>query len=152
MVQHGQLRRVIASNEEGITAMGAHDRSKNDNEQRKGASHDGIDRRDFLNCMAWAGTWLLWTSAAESHIPSFCDTHSPAKAGSEAQEQMTLSQWESLPDERVLTLRAEKGLWQLRIRRIYVYASPAFWRHGWDGEVFGFPGPRARLPSDRFGA
>jgi hypothetical protein len=41
--------------------MGAHDRSRNDNEERKGASHDGIDRRDFLNCMAWAGTGLLWT-------------------------------------------------------------------------------------------
>ena len=25
--------------------------------------HDGIDRRGFLNCMAWAGTGLLWTMA-----------------------------------------------------------------------------------------
>jgi predicted phosphodiesterase len=24
-------------------------------------SHDGIDRRNFLSCMAWAGTGLLWT-------------------------------------------------------------------------------------------
>src|SRR5438045_5224470 len=23
--------------------------------------HDGIDRRGFLECMAWAGTGLLWT-------------------------------------------------------------------------------------------
>src|SRR5881227_4165998 len=23
--------------------------------------HDGIDRRGFLKCMAWAGTGLLWT-------------------------------------------------------------------------------------------
>jgi Icc protein len=23
--------------------------------------HDGIDRRGFLQCMAWAGTGLLWT-------------------------------------------------------------------------------------------
>src|SRR5437660_12646706 len=23
--------------------------------------HDGIDRRRFLHCMAWAGTGLLWT-------------------------------------------------------------------------------------------
>jgi len=23
--------------------------------------HDGIDRRGFLHCMAWAGTGLLWT-------------------------------------------------------------------------------------------
>jgi 3',5'-cyclic-AMP phosphodiesterase len=26
-------------------------------------SHDGIDRRNFLSCMAWAGTGLLWTMA-----------------------------------------------------------------------------------------
>ena len=24
---------------------------------------DGIDRRNFLSCMAWAGTGLLWTIA-----------------------------------------------------------------------------------------
>src|ERR1044071_873109 len=24
-------------------------------------AHDGIDRRGFLQCMAWAGTGLLWT-------------------------------------------------------------------------------------------
>ena len=23
--------------------------------------HDGIDRRGFLKCMAWAGTGVLWT-------------------------------------------------------------------------------------------
>ena len=27
------------------------------------AVNDGIDRRSFLNCMAWAGTGLLWTMA-----------------------------------------------------------------------------------------
>jgi hypothetical protein len=27
------------------------------------ASNDGIDRRNFLSCMAWAGTGLLWTMA-----------------------------------------------------------------------------------------
>jgi len=26
-------------------------------------AHDGIDRRNFLSCMAWAGTGLLWTMA-----------------------------------------------------------------------------------------
>jgi len=35
-------------------------------------SKDGLDRRGFLKCMAWAGTGLLWTIAAEgiptSHI------------------------------------------------------------------------------------
>src|ERR1700761_7114380 len=29
----------------------------------KEASPDGIDRRGFLTCMAWAGTGLLWTVA-----------------------------------------------------------------------------------------
>ncbi|MBV9147491.1 MAG: hypothetical protein JO065_16375, partial [Acidobacteria bacterium] len=35
-------------------------------------STDGLDRRGFLKCMAWAGTGLLWTVTAEgiptSHI------------------------------------------------------------------------------------
>ncbi len=26
-------------------------------------NHDGIDRRGFLECMAWAGTGVLWTVA-----------------------------------------------------------------------------------------
>jgi len=24
-------------------------------------AHDGVDRRGFLKCMAWAGTGMLWT-------------------------------------------------------------------------------------------
>src|SRR6202163_1938610 len=40
--------------------MGAQDRSRNNNEEIKCVSRDGIDRRDFLNCMGWAGTGLLW--------------------------------------------------------------------------------------------
>jgi len=31
--------------------------------QQSAAGSDGIDRRNFLNCMAWAGTGLLWTMA-----------------------------------------------------------------------------------------
>jgi 3',5'-cyclic-AMP phosphodiesterase len=31
--------------------------------QPNSAAHDGIDRRNFLSCMAWAGTGLLWTMA-----------------------------------------------------------------------------------------
>ncbi len=27
------------------------------------ASQDGVDRRGFLKCMAWAGTGVLWTMA-----------------------------------------------------------------------------------------
>src|SRR5512146_2698176 len=30
-------------------------------EQQTQTSNDGIDRRNFLGCMAWAGTGLLWT-------------------------------------------------------------------------------------------
>src|ERR1700728_1677485 len=26
-------------------------------------AHDGVDRRGFLKCMAWAGTGMLWTVA-----------------------------------------------------------------------------------------
>ena len=32
-------------------------------EQPRVVSGDGIDRRNFLSCMAWAGTGLLWTMA-----------------------------------------------------------------------------------------
>src|SRR5580658_2141551 len=28
----------------------------------KNHSHDGIDRRGFLKCMAWAGAGLIWAS------------------------------------------------------------------------------------------
>src|ERR1700734_3360201 len=32
-------------------------------ENQEQPSSDGIDRRNFLGCMAWAGTGLLWTMA-----------------------------------------------------------------------------------------
>ena len=41
--------------------MSAQDRSRNNNGEIKCVSRDGIDRRDFLNCMEWAGTGLLWS-------------------------------------------------------------------------------------------
>ena len=41
--------------------MGRHDRTDGDRDERKHPLRDGIDRRDFLNCMTWAGTGLLWT-------------------------------------------------------------------------------------------
>src|SRR5579864_1749256 len=31
--------------------------------EKAGTMTDGIDRRNFLSCMAWAGTGLLWTMA-----------------------------------------------------------------------------------------
>jgi 3',5'-cyclic AMP phosphodiesterase CpdA len=32
-------------------------------EEQQGADRDGVDRRGFLRCMAWAGTGLVWTAA-----------------------------------------------------------------------------------------
>ena len=43
---------------------------------------DGIDRRNFLSCMAWAGTGLLWTVAGG--VPTsqaFCSYWSVGTAG-----------------------------------------------------------------------
>ena len=37
--------------------------SANDSTQPGSVAGDGIDRRNFLSCMAWAGTGLLWTMA-----------------------------------------------------------------------------------------
>ena len=36
---------------------------QNEATQAEIVSADGIDRRGFLNCMAWAGTGLVWTFA-----------------------------------------------------------------------------------------
>ena len=33
------------------------------NEMNNESANDGVNRRDFLECMAWAGTGLLWTLA-----------------------------------------------------------------------------------------
>lgn len=44
--------------------MGKQNKRVPDEEQPKRISRDGIDRREFLNCMAWAGTGLLWTVAS----------------------------------------------------------------------------------------
>ena len=63
--------------------MRAPDKGGNDGEQRELGFHGGIDRRDFLGCMAWAGTGLLWTFAGG--VPTsrvFASTPTPAEAGS----------------------------------------------------------------------
>ncbi len=54
-------------------------------QQREIAPKDGIDRRNFLNCMAWAGTGLLWTMAGG--VPTskmFATTAKAAGAGAHA--------------------------------------------------------------------
>src|ERR1700722_16772385 len=43
------------------------------------SSGDGIDRRNFLGCMAWAGTGLLWTMAGG--VPTSRLLAQAAKAG-----------------------------------------------------------------------
>src|ERR1700682_1210946 len=43
------------------TTPGSSDRLSDGPSDRR--STDGIDRRNFLSCMAWAGTGLLWTMA-----------------------------------------------------------------------------------------
>ena len=64
--------------------MGVVDRrSTKDSEEPQSASHDGIDRRDFLSCMQWAGTGLLWTVVGG--VPAsrlLAQEHSPATTGS----------------------------------------------------------------------
>jgi len=63
--------------------MAANDRNRGDSIGRQNVSYDDIDRRDFLNCMTWAGTGLLWTFAGG--VPTsraFAGTPDPADAGS----------------------------------------------------------------------
>jgi 3',5'-cyclic AMP phosphodiesterase CpdA len=61
--------------------MRANDGSEND--AAAAVSGDGIDRRGFLECMAWAGTGLLWTIAG-GIASSRAFAQSPADAGSGA--------------------------------------------------------------------
>jgi len=54
-------------------------------EEETPKSNDGIDRRNFLECMAWAGTGLLWTMAGG--VPSSTLLAQAAKTGaSKAQD------------------------------------------------------------------
>jgi 3',5'-cyclic-AMP phosphodiesterase len=41
--------------------MQTHFRTQHPDRIQDDQSHDGVDRRGFLECMAWAGTALLWT-------------------------------------------------------------------------------------------
>jgi 3',5'-cyclic-AMP phosphodiesterase len=47
-----------------LVVSGREDGTANDGtDSNDGPAKDGIDRRNFLSCMAWAGTGLLWTMA-----------------------------------------------------------------------------------------
>ena len=59
--------------------------------QSEGHHNDGIDRRDFLGCMAWAGTGLLWTLAGG--VPT-------AKLFAAPPTQRRLEQASACPDQR----------------------------------------------------
>jgi hypothetical protein len=57
-------------------------------EAAESVANDGIDRRNFLSCMAWAGTGLLWTMAGGVPTSSLfaatagpAQAHAPANAG-----------------------------------------------------------------------
>ena len=45
------------------------------------SSEDGIDRRGFLECMAWAGTGVLWTVAGGILSSDTCPFRQCADAG-----------------------------------------------------------------------
>ena len=52
------------------------------NESHNHLSSDGIDRRGFLKCMAWAGTGVVWTFAGGVPISrAFGESHPGAKLG-----------------------------------------------------------------------
>ena len=46
------------------------------------SSADGVDRRGFLKCMAWAGTGLVWTFAGGVPASGLFGAGKPAKGGS----------------------------------------------------------------------
>ncbi|MGB8535972.1 MAG: metallophosphoesterase, partial [Acidobacteriaceae bacterium] len=51
------MKRQIVMNQENVVETG-----QEANEPKVGG--DGIDRRNFLQCMAWAGTGLVWSMVA----------------------------------------------------------------------------------------
>ena len=52
-----------------------------DNDGPEGSGGDGVDRRGFLQCMAWAGTGLVWT--ATGGILSSATLRQAAAAGAD---------------------------------------------------------------------
>lgn len=82
-------------------------------------NHDGIDRRGFLECMAWAGTGVLWTvsggiltseafgqskgTKGELHFVQISDSHigfnKPANPDVSATLQATVDKINALPDQ-----------------------------------------------------
>jgi 3',5'-cyclic-AMP phosphodiesterase len=65
------------------TAKSTSDLTINPEAPRNGNSHDGIDRRSFLSCMAWAGTGLLWTMAGGVPTSKLFAATSKAAAGTQ---------------------------------------------------------------------
>src|ERR1700676_803503 len=45
------------------------------------ASSDGIDRRGFLHCMAWAGTGIIWSFAGGIPVSSVFGATTPRQRG-----------------------------------------------------------------------
>jgi len=44
-------------------------------------AHDGVDRRGFLECMAWAGAGLVWTVSGGLPVSSLLGASTPVTAG-----------------------------------------------------------------------
>ena len=58
---------------------------REDSKANDGIAGDGIDRRNFLSCMAWAGTGLLWTMAGGVPTSKLFAATGGAKGGHAAQ-------------------------------------------------------------------
>jgi len=55
---------------------------KQQNDRIEAPGADGVDRRGFLKCMAWAGTGVVWTFAAGVPVSQLFGASAPAKGGS----------------------------------------------------------------------
>ncbi len=59
--------------------------------------HDGLDRRGFLECMAWAGTGMLWT-VSSGVLGSML---LPSRAGAaDLGDAIEAGQFQLCPDQR----------------------------------------------------
>ncbi len=55
-------------------------------------NHDGVDRRGFLKCMAWAGTGLVWTMSGGIPVSRAFAKNSGGKADKAGRFQLCADQ------------------------------------------------------------
>jgi 3',5'-cyclic-AMP phosphodiesterase len=94
-------------------------------------SHDGVDRRGFLRCMAWAGTGVLWV--VKGGILSSCTLQPGEPSAMDVQADFTFAQlsdshigFSKEPNQNVV------GTLQEAIRRINAGPAPALLLHTGD--------------------